>query len=88
MGREGAQRRLFVFPHESAKAEDVGTEYGGELTLQNPPLGATDNRANPAGCQRAGLSNQTRTGEGSEAPIAAVAVNSGNAAAFPNALHY
>src|SRR5713226_10714068 len=76
--------RLFVLPHEAAVAEDIGAEYGGELTFQHPPPGVTDNRASTVGCQRPVFSNQTRTGEGSEAPIAAVAVNSGNAAAFPN----
>jgi len=38
MGREGAQRRLFVLPHQAAVAEDVGTEYSGELALHYPPL--------------------------------------------------
>jgi hypothetical protein len=33
-----AQRRLLVLPHEAAVAEDVGTEYGGELALHYPPL--------------------------------------------------
>ena len=33
MGREGAQRRLLIFTHEAAVAEDVGAEYGGELPL-------------------------------------------------------
>src|SRR5712692_8253324 len=89
VGGKSAEGRLLVLPHEAAIAEDVGTEYGGELTFQNPPRGATDNRANPAGCQRAGLSNQTRPNsninyEGSGFPRAAVVVNSGNAAAFPN----
>ena len=52
--------RLFVLPHEAAIAEDIGTEYCGELTFQNPPPSATDNRASPVDCQRAGSSNQTR----------------------------
>jgi hypothetical protein len=30
---EGTQRRLFLFPHEAAVAEHVGTEYGGELAF-------------------------------------------------------
>ena len=30
--------RLFVLPHEAAIAEDIGTEYSGELTLQYPPI--------------------------------------------------
>jgi hypothetical protein len=38
MGREGAQRRLFVLAHEAAVAGHVGAEYGGELTLQYPPV--------------------------------------------------
>jgi hypothetical protein len=33
MGREVAQRRLFIFTHEAAVAEDVGAEYSGELPL-------------------------------------------------------
>ena len=33
MGREGAQRRLLIFTHEAAVAEDIGAEYGGELPL-------------------------------------------------------
>jgi hypothetical protein len=38
MGGKGAQRRLFVIPHEAAVAENVGAEYGGELSLHYPPL--------------------------------------------------
>ena len=30
--------RLFVLPREAAVAEDVGTEYGGELTFQYSPI--------------------------------------------------
>ena len=30
--------RLLVLPHEAAIAEDIGTEYGGELTFQYPPI--------------------------------------------------
>src|SRR6266851_281893 len=37
VGGKSAQRRLFVLPHEAAVAEDVGTEYGGELTLKYAP---------------------------------------------------
>jgi len=37
VGGKSAQRRLFVLPYEAAVAEDIGTEYGGELTLQYPP---------------------------------------------------
>ena len=33
MGREGAQRRLLIFTHEAAVAEDIGAEYGSELPL-------------------------------------------------------
>ncbi len=29
--------RLLVLPHEAAVAEDIGTEYGGELTFQCSP---------------------------------------------------
>src|SRR6266851_7452216 len=60
MRGQSAESRLFVLPHEAAVAEDIGTEYSGELTFQNPPPGgAIDNRANQVGCQRAVLSNQT-----------------------------
>src|SRR5712692_7510935 len=38
MRGQSAQRRLFVLPHEAAIAEDIGTEYGGELTFQYPPI--------------------------------------------------
>src|ERR1700704_2262568 len=37
MGREYAQRRLFVLPHEAAVAVNVGTEYCRELALPDPP---------------------------------------------------
>ncbi len=29
--------RPFVLPHEAAVAEDIGAEYGGELTFQYSP---------------------------------------------------
>src|SRR6266852_1446279 len=45
MGRQGAESRFHVLPHEAAAAEDVGTAYGGELTFHHPPPGVTDNRA-------------------------------------------
>ena len=38
VGGKSAQCRLFVLPHEAAIAEDIGAEYGGELTLQYPPI--------------------------------------------------
>ena len=38
MRGQGAERRLFVLPHEAAVAEHVGAEYGGELTFHPPPL--------------------------------------------------
>src|SRR5216684_1584753 len=34
MRGQGAERRLLVLPHEAAVAEDIGTEYRGELTFQ------------------------------------------------------
>jgi hypothetical protein len=37
VGSNGAQRHLFTLPHEAAVAINVGAEYGGELTFQNPP---------------------------------------------------
>src|SRR6266481_7064664 len=38
MRRQSAKSGLLIFPHEAAIAEDVGTEYGGELTFQYPPI--------------------------------------------------
>src|SRR6266851_6201937 len=38
MRGQSAKGRLFVLPHEAAVAEDIGTEYGGELTFQYPPI--------------------------------------------------
>jgi len=38
VGREGAQRRLLIFPHEAAVTVYVGAEYCGELPLHYPPL--------------------------------------------------
>src|SRR6266851_5865848 len=38
VGCKGAQRRLFMLPHEAAIAEDIGTEYSGEFTFQYPPI--------------------------------------------------
>jgi hypothetical protein len=58
---QSAEGHLFVLPHEAAIAEDIGAEYGGELTFQNPPPSATDNRASPVGCQRAGLSKLSKS---------------------------
>src|SRR5216684_7569068 len=46
VGGKSAQRRLFILTHEAAIAEDIGAEYGGELTFQHPPRSVTDNRAN------------------------------------------
>src|SRR6266851_198681 len=50
---DSAKRRLLVVPHEAAIAEDIDTEYGGELTFQYSPLSATHNRASPVDFQRA-----------------------------------
>src|SRR5216684_3260447 len=88
VGSKGAQRRLFALPHEAAIAEDIGTEYGGELTFQYPPPSAIYNRASPVACQRAGLSTQRRPNpnvnyEGSVFRKAAVALNSGRHRCFP-----
>jgi hypothetical protein len=41
MGRKGTEGRFFVLPHEAAKAVHISAEYGGELTLQYPPLTAS-----------------------------------------------
>src|SRR5713226_1996730 len=38
MRGQSAKSRLFVLPHEAAIAEDIGTEYGGELPFQYPPI--------------------------------------------------
>src|SRR5712692_1552530 len=38
MRGQSAKGRLFVLPHEAAVAEDIGTEYGGELAFQYPPI--------------------------------------------------
>src|SRR6266851_3024433 len=38
MQGQSAEGRLFVLPHEAAIAEDIGAEYGGELTFQYPPI--------------------------------------------------
>src|SRR5216683_28163 len=35
MGGQSAKSRLLVLPHEAAIAEDIGAEYGGELTLHD-----------------------------------------------------
>jgi hypothetical protein len=37
MRGQSAKRRLLILTHEAAIAEDIGTEYGGELTFQNLP---------------------------------------------------
>src|SRR5216684_107534 len=37
VGGKSAQRRLFILTHEAAIAEDIGAEYGGELTFQYSP---------------------------------------------------
>src|SRR6266851_618999 len=37
MRGQSAKSRLFVLSHEAAIAEDIGAEYGGELTFQNFP---------------------------------------------------
>src|SRR6266436_716953 len=38
MRGQSTEGRLLIFPHEAAIAEDIGTEYGGELTFQYPPI--------------------------------------------------
>src|SRR5229473_3798397 len=38
MRGQSAEGRLFVLPHAAAIAEDIGAEYGGELTFQYPPI--------------------------------------------------
>src|SRR5712692_4327002 len=38
MRGQSAKGRLLVLPHEAAVAEDIGTEYGGELAFQYPPI--------------------------------------------------
>jgi hypothetical protein len=35
VGRQTAECRLFVLPHEAAVAVNVGAEYGGELALHD-----------------------------------------------------
>src|SRR5713226_1835498 len=44
--------RLLVLPHEAAIAEDVGAEYGGELTFQYSPQHATITSRLPCACRR------------------------------------
>ena len=36
MRGKSTERRFFVLPHEAAVAEDIGAEYGGELTFHAP----------------------------------------------------
>src|SRR6266851_703677 len=38
MRGQSTKSGLLVLPHEAAIAEDIGTEYGGELAFQYPPI--------------------------------------------------